>query len=156
MGDHSKSAIAPLFALGVAAVSVAFLCGRYFQNILGEPGERSIVLDLAQNATDLNETLPEMVSEGVRLDKTSAGPGKAFNYFYTILDEDQARGLAAHPSRLQQIVSQLNQRVCMMMPNYVRNGVIVRYYLKNSIVADLPTVVVDPRDCNSNQSIRRE
>ncbi len=155
MGNYPKSGFAPVFALGVAAVSVAFLVGRYLQNTPWEPREKSRIFDLALDATALNKTLPEMVSEGVRLDKTSAGPGKVFNYFYTILDEGQARGLATNPSRLQQIVSQLNERVCIMMPNYVRNGVVVKYYLKNNIVADLPTVVVDPHDCNSSEKIRR-
>ena len=97
----------------------------------------------------MNKTLPEMVSDGVQLDRTSAGPGNIFNYFYTIVDDEQARDLATNPSRLKQLSAQLQDRVCEMMPNYVEHGVVVKYFLKNRLGAALPTIAINSFECKS-------
>lgn len=152
MGDRQKTRLAPTLFVGVAAVAAAFTGGRYFQNLPTHYSEKSSEPDLSLDSIGLNKTLPEMVSEGVRLDRTSAGPGKTFNYFYTVLDDDQALGISKDPSRIQQIFSQLNERVCAMMPNYVNHGVVVRYYLRNRFGADLSSIMVDPAGCNPGQN----
>lgn len=154
MGNLSRNGFVLTFAVGVVAASMAFLGGRYLHNRPEEPPEKLIAPDLALDSAGLNKTLPEMVSEGVRLDRTSAGPGQIFNYFHTVLDDDQARIIAADPSRAQQILWQLNERVCAMMPNYVANGVVVKYHLKNRFGADLRSIIVDPRDCGSSPTTK--
>lgn len=151
MGYQPKLWHVVVLASGVAASSLAFLGGRQFQNHSSEHPENVTALDLARDAAELNKTLPEMVSEGVRLDRTSAGPGKVFHYFYTITDDDQARSIASRPSRQKEIVQQLNERVCAMMPNYVQNGVVVIYRMNTRIDAALPEIIVDPGACASRQ-----
>ena len=152
MGDQPKTGFARTIALCVAAGVLAFIGGRYFQNVHQRSSEFSTVPDLALDAARLNKTLPEMVSEGVRLDRTSAGPGKIFNYFYTILEDDQARIMTVDPSRVRLIFLQLNERVCAMMPNYVNHGVIVKYHLRNRLGADLPSFTVDSGGCSTDQT----
>ena len=152
MGDQQKTRLAPTFFFGLAAVAAAFIGGRYFQKLPTYSSGKSSEPDLSLDSIGLNKTLPEMVSEGVRLDRTSAGPGKAFNYFYTVLDDDQALAISRDPSRIQQVFSQLNERVCAMMPNYVNHGVVVKYHLRNRFGADLPSILVNPAGCNSGQT----
>jgi hypothetical protein len=152
MDDRQKTRLAPTLMVGVAAASAAFIGGRYFQNLPIHSAEISREPDLSLDSIGLNKTLPEMVSEGVRLDRTSAGPGKTFNYFYSVLDDDQALAISRDPSRTRQIFLQLNERVCAMMPNYVNHGVVVKYHLRNRFGADLPSIIVDPAGCNSGEN----
>lgn len=139
----------------MAAASAAFLGGRYFQHLTPQLANKSQGIDLTRDATELNKTLPEMVSEGVRLDRTSSGPGKLFNYFYTILDDELAHTLIDNPSRLGEIIAQLNVRVCEMMPNYVQNGIVVKYHMKTRIDAIMPTITVNPRDCATSKIVNQ-
>ena len=152
MGYQAKVRLAALLVLGGASALMAFYGGRYIQALPTEFSKKSAGVDLLRDASELNKTLPEMVSEGVRLDRTGAGPGKLFHYYYTILDDDQARTLIDHPSRLKEIISQLNDRVCGMMPNYVQNGVVIKYHLKTRIDASLPDIIVDPGVCALSQT----
>ena len=121
--------------------------GQYVQNLTPQLANKPPGVDLTRDAIELNKTLPEMVSEGVRLDRTSSGPGNAFNYFYTILDDELAHTFVDNPSRLEGIIAQLNVRVCAMMPNYVQSGVAVKYHMKSRIDAVMPTITVNPGDC---------
>lgn len=154
MTRQTYTSLAIVLAVGVTAVSMGFLGGRHFRNLPREISKKPEGVDLTLDAAELNKTLPEMVSEGVRLDRTSGGPGNQFHYFYTILDEDQARAIVSVPGRLREIVSQLNERVCGMMPNYVKNGVVVTYHLSSHIDAALPMIVVDPGECGASQAGR--
>lgn len=154
MGYQPKLWHVAVLAFGGAALYLAFLGGRQFQNQPRQHPENLAAVDLARDATELNKTLPEMVSEGVRLDRTSAGPGKVFHYFYTIIDDDQARIIASRPSRQKEIIQQLNERVCAMMPNYVHNGVVVKYHMKTRIDVSLLEIIVDPGACVSRQTAR--
>jgi hypothetical protein len=42
---------------------------------------------LRQNAEAMNRRCPLIVQEGIRLDSTSAGPGKRFTYNYTLINQ---------------------------------------------------------------------
>ena len=42
---------------------------------------------LRQNAKAMNRKCPIIVQEGIRLDSTSAGPGKRFTYNYTLITQ---------------------------------------------------------------------
>lgn len=152
MGYRQKTRLARTLFVSIAAVAAAFIAGRCFQNLPTHSSKKSLEPDLSLDSIGLNKTLPEIVSEGVRLDRTRAGPGKTFNYFYTVLDDDQALAITKDPSRVQQIFSQLNERVCAMMPNYVNHGIVVKYHLKDRAGADLPSIIVDPTGCNSGQN----
>ncbi len=44
---------------------------------------------LRQNAKEMNRKCPLIVQEGVRLDSTSAGPGKRFTYNYTLITQSR-------------------------------------------------------------------
>ena len=152
MVNQSVSRLVVFVAAGGAALFAAFMFGRYFQNLPRDLSGKPSVVDLALDAVKMNKTLPEMVSDGVQLDRTSAGPGNTFNYFYTIVDDGQAHDIASNPVRLKEISAQLQERVCEMMPNYVEHGVVVKYFLKNRAGAALPTVAINSFDCKSRSS----
>ena len=133
------------FALAFAAV---FLLGRYVAT-LNPPHEDSAAISAAleQEAAELNATLPEQVSETVRLDKATAGPGNAFAYVYTIVDAPAARKIKSDPKKSEDLKAQLLERVCTMMPAYRERGTIVSYALRNEAGATLAEIAVDPKDC---------
>ena len=130
-------------ALAIAPAAALFL-GNYLKTqIFSGPDEES----LARDAERLNRTLPEMVSEGIRLDKTSAGPGNSFTYIYTVVDDPMAESIPGSGGRLNELRLQLHERVCTMMPEYAENGTVVNYLLKDNSGAILARISVDPKDC---------
>jgi hypothetical protein len=130
------------------ALAVIFFTGRYYASLrpakvdLGE-----ISLALEREAEELNATLPEMVSENVRLDKATTGPGNALTYFYTIVDEGEARAMASDIRKTDKLRGQLLQRVCTMMPDYRERGTIVGYTLRDPAGSTIAEISVNPRDC---------
>ena len=91
---------------GVLMFAAIFLLTRYY--VTGESLEfnkEPFSVTMEHDAARLNATLPEMVSEGVRLDKAAAGPGNLFNYIYTVVDDDAASKIAADPKELDKLRS---------------------------------------------------
>ncbi len=131
----------------VIVLAVIFVLARYLriENYSEEHKEPLARLEL--EAAELNATLPEMVSEGVRLDKATAGPGNLFNYFYTITDDEAARNMKGNSKSLKELKAQLLQRVCSSMPERRTNGTIVNYAFKNSAGSTLAEIAINPGDC---------
>ncbi len=133
---------------GVLAFATMFLLARYF--ITGESLELNkepFSVTMEHDAVRLNATLPEMVSEGVRLDKVVAGPGNLFNYLYTVVDDDAAKKIAGDPKELGKLKSQLQERVCTVMPAYRSNNTIVRYLLRHNSGDVIADISINPKDC---------
>jgi hypothetical protein len=132
----------------VIVLAVIFALASYLrtENYSDEDkGPRVARLEL--EAAQLNATLPEMVSEGVRLDKATAGPGNLFNYFYTIIDDEAARNLKGNSKKLKELKMQLLERVCSTMPERRTNRTIVNYAFKNNAGATLTEIAINPADC---------
>ena len=136
-----------LFAL---AFAVIFFSARYFREaFFSDPRDAEPVANiLEREAAALNATLPEMVSEGVRLDKATSGPGNSFNYNYTIVDDDMAEKLVADDAKLEGMRDQLHRRVCAMMPEYRKRGTIVNYSLSNNAGLEIAEISINPEDCS--------
>ena len=130
------------------ALAVIYFTGRYYAGLrpakvdLGE-----ISLALEREAEELNATLPEMVSENVRLEKATTGPGNALTYFYTIVDDGQAEAFVSDVRKRNKLRAQLLQRVCTMMPDYRERGTIVGYTLRNPQGSTIAEISINPRDC---------
>jgi hypothetical protein len=152
MVKYSVSKRVVFVAIGAIGLLAAFMFGRYSQSFPRDLSGKPSVVDLALDAVTMNKTLPEMVSDGVQLDRTSAGPGNTFNYFYTIIKDESAQDLVVNPSRLKEVSAQLQGRVCEMMPNYVEHGVVVKYFLKDRRGAALGTIAINSFDCKSRPS----
>ncbi|MGD9541241.1 hypothetical protein [Methylocystis sp.] len=135
-------------AVVIAVVAAAFLLARHTREVLSlDEDPEPLSLTLEREAAEVNATLPEMVSEGVRLDNTTAGPGNAFNYNYTIVDDEAARTLVANPEKLAQLKTQLQERVCLTMPERRASGAIIRYSLKDNEGKIIADVSIDAGDC---------
>ncbi|MCQ4191568.1 hypothetical protein [Methylocystis suflitae] len=132
----------------IVIVATAFLLARQYRESLNvdEPLE-PLSLALEREAAEVNATLPEMVSEGVRLDKATAGPGNAFNYNYTIVDDEAAKTLIGNAKKLAELKTQLQERVCLTMPNHRSSGAIIRYSLKDNKGEMIADVSIDAGDC---------
>ncbi|MBM3625512.1 MAG: hypothetical protein FJX16_09385 [Alphaproteobacteria bacterium] len=135
-------------AAAIAVVVAAFLFARQYRESLSfEEDVEPLSLTLQREAAEVNATLPEMVSEGVRLDKTTAGPGNIFNYNYTIVDDEAARTLIGNAKKLAELKSQLHERVCLTMPQHRTSGAIIRYFLKDNKGETIADVMIDASDC---------
>jgi ABC-type transport system substrate-binding protein len=132
----------------ILALAVIFLAARrYGAQYFSEPLDEPLSFALGRDAAALNATLPEMVSQGVRLDKASAGPGNAFSYVYTIVDDAAAAKILGDPKELESLKTQLRERVCTIMPEYRDNGTVVTYTLKNGSGVSIADIAIDPADC---------
>jgi hypothetical protein len=134
--------IAAIFGVAAALLSIVYIAG-------GSIGLRRESLSdvLQREAEQLNATLPEMVSQSVRLDKAAAGPGNVFAYFYTIVDDDVAKRMIGNSIELDKLNAQLKERVCTNMPVYRSNGTIVNYSLKDNSGSTIADVSINPKDC---------
>ncbi|MGA8171762.1 MAG: hypothetical protein WB816_13150 [Methylocystis sp.] len=135
-------------AAGILAFATIFLLARYYMT--GESLEfnkEPFSATMERDAARINATLPEMVSEGVRLDRTTAGPGNLFNYLYTVVDDDAARKIANDPRELGKLKAQLHERVCTVMPAYRNNNTVVKYSLRNNSGETIADISINPRDC---------
>jgi hypothetical protein len=135
-------------AVLIAVVAAAFLLARQTRESLSlDEDPEPLSLTLEREAAEVNATLPEMVSEGVRLDNTTAGPGNAFNYNYTIVDDEAARTLIGNAKKLAELKIQLQERVCLTMPQRRASGAIIRYFLKDNKGETIADVSIDAGDC---------
>ncbi len=138
---------ARLIVAGVAVSVAIFLSVTYYRTSSVSDENQTFFINLADDAERLNATLPEMVSENIRLDKATAGPGNSFHYNYTIVDNDAATKIAGDPDELGKLKTQLQERVCNLMPAYRANGTIVNYALKDNAGALVADISINPRDC---------
>lgn len=145
-GKSWTGALEAAVLIGVAAT--AFLLARQYRESLSiEDVSEPISLALEREAAEVNATLPEMVSEGVRLDRTTAGPGNAFNYSYTIVDDEAARTLLGNAKKLADLRAQLQERVCLTMPQRRTSATLIRYSLKDNKGETIADVSIDAGDC---------
>ena len=131
----------------IVSESAAFYFGTLLRTEKLSASQEDILSNLNQNSDLLNKTLPELVSEGVRLDTTTVGPGNSFNYFYTIVDDQTLDGMIKNENNNQYLSKQLFERVCTMMPDYRDNGTIVNYFLNNNAGRVIIKISVEPKDC---------
>jgi hypothetical protein len=133
---------------GLVVFAAIFLMVRYYRSAESfDSNEDSLSISLEREAAELNATLPEMVSEGVRLDKAAAGPGNSFSYIYTIVDDEAAKKMAGDSRELVKIKAQLHERVCTTMPERRESGTIINYSLKDNKGAAIADFSINPKDC---------
>jgi hypothetical protein len=130
----------------LAFLSGVFLLGRACRSAALNGAGEPLPFNLGIEADRLNATLPEMVSEGVRLDETRAGPGNSFQYLYTILDGEK-KELLENRNRQDALRAQLQERVCSMMPAFREHGAVVTYFLRDSAGRAIAEIRIDPMDC---------
>jgi hypothetical protein len=70
-------------AVAVIAIGMAVLTGNC--------RKASYTTILLQNAIDMNRKCPLQIDEWTRLDSTTAGPGKTFTYYYTLVNQTRKR-----------------------------------------------------------------
>jgi hypothetical protein len=132
----------------VLAFGAIFLAGRWAAGLREAPPDMgAISLALEREAAELNATLPEQVSETMRLDEATTGPGNAFTYHYTIVDADAAKELQRNFVKLDELKRQLEQRVCTMMPDYRVRKTVVGYMLRDEAGVALADISVNPQEC---------
>jgi hypothetical protein len=132
----------------VVALAAIFLLGRYY--LTGDffgLNKEPFSIAMVREAAELNATLPEMVSDSVRLDKVTAGPGNSFNYIYTIIDADAAKNMVGDTNEIDKLKTQLRKRVCTVMPAYRENGTVVNYSLKDVSGVTIADISIDPKTC---------
>ena len=74
-------------ALGIFAVTTAFEVGSALFN---ENKDTAVEKSLEVASAKMNRTCPQLLDDEVRLDNTSAGPGKVFTFHYSLVKRAKA------------------------------------------------------------------
>lgn len=134
-------------AFFAALLAIAYFAGSRLKIDAPSADQESVIASLERDAENLNRTLPEMVSEGVRLDATKAGPGNAFTYIYTVIDSMAAKEMFSSEKNIKDLTAQLRNRVCVMMVEYKKNKTTVNYLFKNDLSSIISKITIDPKEC---------
>ena len=128
-------------------LALAYFAGSHLKVDTPAMDQESVIASLERDAENLNRTLPEIVSEGIRLDATEAGPGNSFTYIYTVIDDQAAKEMFGNEKNIQVLTAQLKTRVCVMMQDYKKNKTTVNYLFKNDLSKIISKIIVDPKEC---------
>lgn len=128
-------------------LAIAYFAGSRLKVDTPPVDQESVIASLERDAENLNKTLPEIVSEGVRLDATEAGPGNLFTYIYTVIDDQAAKEMFANEKNIKALTAQLKNRVCVMMEDYKKNKTTVNYLFKNDLSEIIYKITIDPKEC---------
>ncbi len=128
-------------------LAIAYFAGSRLKVDAPPVDQESVIASLERDAENLNKTLPEIVSEGVRLDATEAGPGNLFTYIYTVIDDQAAKEMFANEKNIKALTAQLKNRVCVMMEDYKKNKTTVNYLFKNDLSEIIYNIAIDPKEC---------
>jgi len=128
-------------------LAIAYFSGSRLKEDSPPLDQESIIASLESDAENLNKTLPEIVSEGVRLDTTEVGPGNSFTYIYTVIDDQAAKEMFDNDKNVKALTAQLKNRVCVMMEVYKKNKTIVNYLFKNDLTKIISKIIIDPKEC---------
>ncbi len=128
-------------------LAIAYFAGSRLKVDTPPVDQESVIASLERDAENLNKTLPEIVSEGVRLDATEAGPGNLFTYIYTVIDDQAAKEMFANEKNIKALTAQLKNRVCVMMEDYKKNKTTVNYLFKNDLSEIIYKIAIDPKEC---------
>lgn len=128
-------------------LAIAYFAGSRLKVDTPPVDQESVIASLERDAENLNKTLPEIVSEGVRLDATEAGPGNLFTYIYTVIDDQAAKEMFANEKNIKALTAQLKNRVCVMMEDYKKNNTTVNYLFKNDLSEIIYKIAIDPKEC---------
>jgi hypothetical protein len=128
-------------------LALAYFAGSHLKVDTPAMDQESVIASLERDAENLNRTLPEIVSEGIRLDATEAGPGNSFTYIYTVIDDQAAKEMFGNEKNIQALTAQLKTRVCVMMQDYKKNKTTVNYLFKNDLSKIISKIIVDPKEC---------
>ncbi|MFM9163649.1 MAG: hypothetical protein ACKOPH_11445 [Methylocystis sp.] len=131
----------------VVILAIAYFAGSRLKVDTPPVDQESVIASLERDAENLNKTLPEIVSEGVRLDATEAGPGNLFTYIYTVIDDQAAKEMFANDKNINALTAQLKNRVCVMMEDYKKNKTTVNYLFKNDLSEIIYKIAIDPKEC---------
>jgi len=131
----------------VVILAIAYFAGSRLKVDTPPVDQESVIASLERDAENLNKTLPEIVSEGVRLDATEAGPGNLFTYIYTVIDDQAAKEMFANEKNINALTAQLKNRVCVMMEDYKKNKTTVNYLFKNDLSEIIYKIAIDPKEC---------
>ena len=133
--------------IGAVILAIAYFAGSRLKVDTPPVDQESVIASLERDAENLNKTLPEIVSEGVRLDATEAGPGNLFTYIYTVIDDQAAKEMFANEKNIKALTAQLKNRVCVMMEDYKKNKTTVNYLFKNDLSEIIYKIAIDPKEC---------
>lgn len=103
LGIKLSSLAFPLILLWVVLLESA-RAGQLGKDILSGVFEPSVDEKIALTVKDINKALPKMISEGIRLDPSTAGPGRRLTYNYTVYSEDILQSIRSNLGALQQTV----------------------------------------------------
>ena len=128
-------------------LAIAYFAGSRLKVDTPPVDQESVIASLERDAENVNKTLPEIVSQGVRLDATEAGPGNSFTYIYTVIDDQAAKEMVVNEKNIKALTDQLKNRVCVMMEDYKKNKTIVNYLFKNDLSEIIFKITIDPKEC---------
>jgi len=138
--------IATLLLLSAAVAGVLTACSsKAFSDALIEG-------QLAAASKEQNKKLPIMVDEDTRWDSTTAGPGKNWEYFYTLVNPVSKN---ITEKQINDVMGdKIRASVCNMkeMEFFMKNEVTLKYKYRDSDGKYIGEVVVIANDCKKMES----
>lgn len=135
-----------LIIAGSVAAFVLFYMAEGFLDAMAEDGSPSArERRLVEISSNMNRSLPRNAGEMTRLEKTSAGPGLRFTYYYTFIDHPAAE---VDPAKLTAIVKaktdtyKSNSETSTFRKWQVE--IHQKYYGKDGV--EITTIIVPPQD----------
>jgi len=129
-----------LFGVVVAQSARAGQVGKDIYS--GIFGSSSIEDRIALTVKDINKTLPRMISEDVRIDPATAGPGKRLTYNYTVFSENTSQNMRTNISNLRHDTCKSKHTVF-----FLSKGATIVYSYHATNGAELFKLTVEPSDC---------
>ncbi len=130
-----------IILLGVVQITSAH-AGQLGKDLYSGIFGSSVEENIAQTVKDINKALPKMISEDIRLDPASAGPGKRLTYNYTVFRENTSQSIKANLSKLRQDVCNSKHTAFFLSKG---STIVYIYHTPNG--AELFRLTVEPSDC---------
>lgn len=109
-----------------------------FQDTFGP----SVEQQLEKTVREGNKQLPKMISDDLRIDSASSGPGKRLTYNYSVLKDTTCRNLRSNTVGIKQSVCSNKQ-----MQFFFSKGVVVEYTYNDPTGIEQFRIAIDPSDC---------
>jgi hypothetical protein len=135
-----------LLLAGVIAALFSTL-GKSVIKKINERQNSNSVMEMAQEISDeMNVGLPSQTDELMRMDTTSVGPGKQFNFFYTFVTD--ITGSMSPEQFAAKTRPQLTQsyRTNSKLADFRKNGVAVRFCYRDMNGRVFADIVIKPSD----------
>lgn len=141
--------------LAVMAAMFGKSIGESFNRSSNRITSDQIAEVLHRASSEVNLGVPIMIDSDTRLDRTDSGPGRKFNYYYTLVSV--GAGQISEPQLQDALSDQLKNFACSeeAVNKYIKLGVSINYSYSDSSGSRIGDITVSPNDCRPGETAAR-